>query len=188
MMDGLRAPVDAVDRHLALRAAHLDHRGLDLLMRGLSASADHSKLWAAVACGMVAVGDPVSRRSAIRGLVAGATASLVANQLLKRVLPRRRPTMALRPGRSPRRVPTSSSFPSGHSASAAAFVAAVAPRSPTARSALFALAATVAYSRVHTGVHHPSDVVAGLGVGAGVGILVRRRWPAEGFPKTRTRV
>ena len=43
------------------------------------------------------------------------------------------------------------------------------------------LAATVAYSRVHTGVHYPGDVVVGslVGVGAGqaVGGLVDRLLP-----------
>jgi membrane-associated phospholipid phosphatase len=33
------------------------------------------------------------------------------------------------------------------------------------------LAAAVAYSRVHTGVHYPSDVAAGVGIGIGAGLL-----------------
>jgi len=38
------------------------------------------------------------------------------------------------------------------------------------------LAAAVAYSRVHVGVHWPSDVLVGAGVGAAVGLGTRRWW------------
>src|SRR6266540_6924872 len=54
--------------------------------------------------------------------------------------------------------PISSSFPSGHAASAftAAMLLAGGPATPM----WFALAATVAASRVYTQMHHASDVVA----------------------------
>jgi membrane-associated phospholipid phosphatase len=41
------------------------------------------------------------------------------------------------------------------------------------------LASVVAASRVHVGIHHPSDVVAGALIGTGLGHLVRRYWRAE---------
>ena len=47
------------------------------------------------------------------------------------------------------------SFPSGHSASAAAFVTGVAMESPLAGAALAPVALGVGYSRVHVGVHYP---------------------------------
>ena len=52
-------------------------------------------------------------------------------------------------------MPTSTSFPSGHSASAAAFAAAVGQVLPELRVPLRVAAATVALSRVYTGVHYP---------------------------------
>ena len=66
-------------------------------------------------------------------------------------------------------MPTSSSFPSGHSASAFAFAAAISRDSPWLAVAVQFLAGSVAYSRVHTGVHYPGDTVAGALIGAAAG-------------------
>ena len=66
-------------------------------------------------------------------------------------------------------MPTSRSFPSGHSAAAFAFATGVGHVSPAAAIPLRALAALVAYSRVHTGVHYPGDVLAGALIGITVG-------------------
>jgi undecaprenyl-diphosphatase len=69
-------------------------------------------------------------------------------------------------------MPSSTSFPSGHSASAFAFASGVGSSLPLAGMPLRALAALVAYSRVHTGVHYPADVVAGSVLGGAVAPVV----------------
>jgi undecaprenyl-diphosphatase len=69
-------------------------------------------------------------------------------------------------------MPLSASFPSGHAASGFAFAAAVGRDQPWLGMALRFLAAAVAYSRVHTGVHYPGDVVVGSLVGASAGQAV----------------
>jgi undecaprenyl-diphosphatase len=91
---------------------------------------------------------------------------------MKLLVPRRRP-----PSESLAalvRTPSSSSFPSGHSASAFAFATAVGGEIPALAPVLVPMAATVAYSRVHTGVHYPSDVAAGFVVGVACGTVARR--------------
>jgi undecaprenyl-diphosphatase len=130
--------------------------------------------------------DRAPARGPVAGLEAGrrrpgraaadAITSALANQLGKRSFSRRRPLLEPVPlGRRAHRVPISPSFPSGHAASAAAFATSVAMIVPTTAVPVGALAIGVAYSRVHTGVHYPGDVVAGVLLGAGVGIFLGRR-------------
>jgi membrane-associated phospholipid phosphatase len=69
-------------------------------------------------------------------------------------------------------MPASTSFPSGHAASGFAFAAAIGRDQPWLGLALRFLAAAVAYSRVHTGVHYPGDAVVGSLIGEGTGQAV----------------
>ena len=66
-------------------------------------------------------------------------------------------------------MPSSTSLPSGHSASAAAFAVAVGDLLPALKLPLRGAASVVAFSRVYTGVHYPSDVAVGAIVGAILG-------------------
>jgi undecaprenyl-diphosphatase len=72
------------------------------------------------------------------------------------------------------RPPTGSSFPSGHSAVGMAVMAVLADRAYGVRSAwaLRLLGAYVGLSRVYVGVHYPSDVLGG----AGLGLLLSAAW------------
>ena len=80
-------------------------------------------------------------------------------------------------------MPTSTSFPSGHAASGFAFAAAIGRDQPWLGLGLRFVAAAVAYSRVHTGVHYPGDIVVGSLIGEGTGQtvagLMDRLWPAR---------
>jgi undecaprenyl-diphosphatase len=69
-------------------------------------------------------------------------------------------------------MPNSTSFPSGHAASAFAFAYAVGRHVPGLAVPIRLLAGMVAYSRVHTGVHYPGDVLIGSITGAGTGAMV----------------
>ncbi|WP_425440516.1 bifunctional phosphatase PAP2/diacylglycerol kinase family protein [Prauserella shujinwangii] len=152
----------------------------------LTRSANKGRLWWAVAAVLATRKGPV-RRGALRGIAAVAAASASANLLGKPLLPRRRPAADWVPEhRRLVRRPTSSSFPSGHAASATAFVTAVTMESPRTGAALLPLAAAVAYSRVHTGVHWPSDVGAGMLIGAASALATRHWWPLHPAPPSRS--
>ena len=79
------------------------------------------------------------------------------------------------------------SFPSGHAAAAFAFATGVGEVVPAAAIPFRALAAVVAYSRVHTGVHYPGDVIAGALAGTTVAEVasraLARRWPRAEAPR-----
>lgn len=175
------------DRAISGAVARLPVSRADEGLQKLTASADHGLLWFAVAA-VLAVRQGVTRRAALRGLISLSGASFLANVVLKALFPRRRPAAELLPEeRRLIRRPTSSSFPSGHAASAAAFATAVAMESPRSALAVAPLAATVAYSRVHTGVHWSSDVMAGAAVGGGVALATRRWWPVRDADEARAR-
>jgi membrane-associated phospholipid phosphatase len=154
---------------------------IDRTLVTVTRAADDSCLWFVVALGLAMIGGPRGRRAARRGLVAIALASAIANGPGKLLVPRRRP-----PSRSLRalvRTPSSSSFPSGHSASAFAFATAVGGELPALAPVLVPLAGTVAYSRVYTAVHYPTDVVAGAAIGVACGMLARRLVHASTKPR-----
>lgn len=148
---------------------------LDRPLRRVSRLADHSKLWLGIA-GMLALVPGRPRRAAATGVLAVGMASATVNIVAKGVTRRRRPDpiAALVPIRRRVRMPGSSSFPSGHSASAFAFATAVSTDVPWLALPIYLLAASVAYSRVHTGAHYPGDVVAGALLG-GMSASVARR-------------
>ncbi|NMH99341.1 bifunctional phosphatase PAP2/diacylglycerol kinase family protein [Pseudonocardia acidicola] len=156
-------------------------------MKGLSTAADHSVLWFGIAA-LLATRKGASRKAAVRGVLAIAGASATANAVLKPLLPRRRPAAAELPAyQTLADPPTSSSFPSGHAASAAAFATAVALESPKLGLAVAPVAGAVAYSRTRVGVHWTSDVVAGAAVGAGIALATRRWWPVRSTDEARAR-
>jgi undecaprenyl-diphosphatase len=151
---------------------------LDAGMSGLTRTADHSKIWLGIAAVLATRGRP-GRRAALRGVLSVGLSSLVANAVVKPMARRRRPDFLtlVHAERLPRRHPTSGSFPSGHSASAAAFAVGAASEMPGLAVPLGVAAATVGYSRVHTGVHYPGDVLAGWALGASLGFATRWWWP-----------
>lgn len=140
---------------------------LDRAMARLSRAADYSKLSLTAAALLAAAGGTRGRRAAVLGLASLGVTATVVNAGVKPAGRRRRPDRAAQEVPIARHVPMpiSTSFPSGHAAAAFAFATGVGHVLPAAGLPLRALAALVAYSRVHTGVHYPGDVVAGSLIG-----------------------
>lgn len=148
------------------------HPVVDALMTGATHAGEFSLIWhVSSALRGVATG----RTDQVVGLAVGlGLESLIVNQGLKRIFRRPRPTVE-GDERFDIRRPLTSSFPSGH-ASAAAFAATVLIGWDGARSVPLwgSMAAVVAASRPYVRIHHASDVVAGVAVGAGMGLVARQ--------------
>jgi membrane-associated phospholipid phosphatase len=139
----------------------------------ISALARGGRLWFVIAA-LMAARPGNTRRAAADGVLAILLASSSA-QALNRVVARPRPSAGHLPAHQALvHQPTTASFPSSHSAVAAAFTTAAGRRSPATGLALAPLACTIAYARIRTRAHWPTDVLAGLALGAIAGELVHR--------------
>jgi undecaprenyl-diphosphatase len=149
---------------------------LDLVVGPLSmfATQEPLTLQAFVAFVLIAVtlGTPAATQ-----LVAAAVGSGALNEVVKRLVARPRPA-------GPHLIPwfRGYSYPSGDLLTATAIYATIAaiaaPHLPTpaARAAVFAIVPSVltllGFARVYVGVHHPSDVTAGILLGAAWAALI----------------
>jgi undecaprenyl-diphosphatase len=161
---------DAIDRAVYAAVAGTSTPTMDAAMRRLSDAANYSRISMAASAVLALAGGKPGRRAAAMGLGSVAATSALVNVLDKPLARRRRPDREAQDVPAPRHVdmPGSRSFPSGHTASAVAFAGGVGQVMPLASLPLHCLAALVAYSRVHTGVHYPGDVLAGALIGAAV--------------------
>jgi len=163
---------DAVDAWVGRRRGP----ALDPLFYGLSSAADHGLLWIALGSARAAMrGDPMI---AVRLAIDLSVESLLTNGPIKLAFNRVRPEHDLAPDEPlpyGMHRPISSSFPSGHAATA--FTAAMLLRDSPWAPAYFALAAFVASSRVYVKMHHASDVLVGAALGIAMGAVARRVLP-----------
>lgn len=141
----------------------------------LGRAANHGVLWGGAAAAIAVLGSTRARKAALSGAASLALASATVNTIGKWSVRRPRPLLEGVP--EVRRLvtqPTTTSFPSGHAASAFAFTTGLALGAPGWGAALAPVAVSVAFSRVYTGVHYPSDVAAGAALGVAAGLVVRR--------------
>ena len=183
--------IGRIDRRWFDRVAAALPAGADQVLPLLSTAANHGRLWLGSAAALAIVGGPVSRRAAGRGVGALALASLTTNVVAKCAVRRGRPGPAAVPlVRRLAKTPWTSSFPSGHAASAAAFATGVALESSRYGAVVAPVAAAVAFSRVYVGAHYPGDVLAGCALGAAAAAVTCYWWPPRPRPERdgRTRV
>jgi undecaprenyl-diphosphatase len=126
--------------------------------------------WVAGGVALAMLGGPRGRRAGAAAAVASLAATYVVQQRVKPLFRRERPFV----NREARVVgirPPDHSFPSGHTASSFAAATALALFYPKAAPVAYTLATGVGVSRVHLGVHFPSDAAVGGVIGIGIGTL-----------------
>jgi len=158
---------------------------VDRTLYALSQAGNHSAVWHGINLADMTVGAWLvgatggdarrRRRNAVRrSLVLGAE-QVTVNGVVKTWFRRARPS-TVEDHPHDLRSPRTSSFPSGH-ASAAACSATMLSADLGAATLWWVLAAGVAWSRVHVGAHHTTDVAAGAAIGRTVGRLATTVWP-----------
>ena len=120
----------ALDQAVYNAVANTPTPTLDVPFTWISNAANYGQLWVVIAAGIAVAGGPRGRRAAIRALSVLSATSVTANVAVKQIIPRRRPKRLTGTPTREARMPTSSSFPSGHTASAFGFAARSPPTFP----------------------------------------------------------
>ncbi len=120
--------------------------------------------------------------TALKMTAAMGAESLLVNGVIKSCFRRKRPPWEVdRPLRVRR--PLTSSFPSGHATSAVS-AAMMLSEDDELWPVYYAAAIVVAASRVYVRIHHASDVVGGVAIGAVLGRIGRRLMPLPPAPQS----
>jgi undecaprenyl-diphosphatase len=136
-------------------------------VRRFSRLGEHGAVWLALGAGGAAF-DGGNRSRWLRATAAVAVAYACSTSI-KLVVGRRRPAVEDLPHLMA--TPTGLSFPSSHASSSFAAARAYGGMLPSVP--LYGAALAMALSRIYLGVHYPSDIAAGAGVGTAIGSLGR---------------
>lgn len=150
--------------------------GMDTAMLGVTYSATSAVLWLVLA--FLLTCSRRYRKMGVAVIVSVLVAYVVVDVVMKPLIDRPRPfefaDVALLVD-----APTTSSFPSGHTASSFAAATAILVYDRRAGAVAVLYAALVGFSRLYLFVHWPTDVLAGAAVGIVVALLAIRfmdRW------------
>ena len=149
---------------------------VDRVFYAASEAGDFGLIWMAIGATEAAFGPHRKAVSLVRLAAALGAESVIVNAGLKSLFRRERPSWDQDRPHGLRK-PRTSSFPSGHASSAVTAVVLLTEGGTPFGVLYGALAAVVATSRVHVKIHHASDVVGGLVVGAILGSAIRRLAP-----------
>ena len=124
-------------------------------------------VWLAIALAIAVA----RRRPSVFLLVATtALSTRLVTSLVKHFVQRDRPPAVVLDPKPLLEVPTTSSFPSGHTSTSFACAYVISRLAPRLTVPVYVLAALIGFSRIYVGVHYPLDVLAG----AALGLLVAR--------------
>lgn len=155
----------------------------DRVFYAASAVGDHGVIWLILGA-LRGLRSPDAWRATVRLAGAVGIESALVNGPVKWVFRRQRPEPRT-DSPLPLRHPRTSSFPSGHATSAFCAAALLGDGDPARRPLYYGLATVVAWSRVHVGVHHASDVVGGVVIGMALGEAFKQLVPLSESPAAR---
>lgn len=143
-------------------------RAMDNIMRAVTFLGDYGVVWAVLIIYLLLKGKTLEGLSILCSLAA---TSLLNEQILKKIFKRTRPANELTYKNLVIKIPTSYSFPSGHTATAFAVVP-LALNFGTGIGVLSVIAATIiGFSRVYLKVHYLTDVLMGCFIGTAVSMM-----------------
>lgn len=136
---------------------------------------EHGEVW--IASGIILLFFKKTRKAGIALLIALALNFLISNIIIKNAVDRTRPFEAdenimafLKEWKV--RIPSDSSFPSGHASSACASAVAAALYLKKRGIPFIVLAVIISFSRIFLCVHYVSDVLAGIAIGSLIAVAV----------------
>lgn len=182
---GMLRTADAV----AMRSAGRRRGPTGSVLNAVTAASDGSLLWLATGSVLVIVGRQRVRAAAVHATLAVGIASVLVNGPIKLLVRRRRPGRWASAGvPQAGREPKTSSFPSGHTASAFAFAVAGSLEAPQLTVPLGAMATLVGWSRLHTGHHFATDVAGGAAIGSTIAVATHSAFErSRGYRKQSAR-
>ena len=152
------------------------HPFADKVFYSASEVGDFGLVWLTIGATQAAFGPPHKLPEALRLAAALGAESVIVNGGIKSLFRRERPDWDQHRPQALRR-PKTSSFPSGHATSAVTAALLLTQRRTPFAPLYWVVAAIVASSRVHVKIHHASDVIGGVAVGAVLGVTLRRMLP-----------
>lgn len=125
-----------------------------------------------IALGLILLIFVKTRKTGMEVLLSIAIAFILANLLIKPLVMRPRPCEVYPFLEAVLPQPHDSSFPSGHTVNAFAAATAVFLNHKKVGVVALIIAALVAFSRMYTAMHFPTDVLAGIVIGVGTAVFV----------------
>ncbi len=149
---------------------HIRNSVLDVIVPFYTNLGDDGIIW--IALGLVLLFPKKTRKCGIMVLAALLVMLVVNNIILKNIIARPRPCATYPELVELVKIPTSYSFPSGHTVSAMAVAFTVFSQNKKYGAITIIFALLMGLSRLYVGVHFPTDVFGGILVGAAIAYFV----------------